>query len=137
MIIIAALVLAVGGVGLWLAFTESEVEVAQGLADEFIAGWNADDGEAVAALFTEDGYTFDPGGGTISGREALARDVASRGAGTSDYERIGPVTETDAGTFLFTIEFRWGNATYTGEIEMMVEDGLIAWMRTEDWEVQR
>ena len=56
-----------------IALPAASQETPQALGDAFIAAVEAEDAEALAALYTEDADSYGPGGGDrVSGREAIA-----------------------------------------------------------------
>ncbi len=69
--LVTVAVLVALGLGAWFlidATQETDLETATRLADEWVAGWNNNDPDAIAALFTEDGeYGFAPGPGDTGG----------------------------------------------------------------------
>jgi hypothetical protein len=131
----AAVVVIVVGVGIAFAtgvFESGADAAAERLAvatetvDAWGAAWEATDGAAAAALFTEDGVYRDPGIGTIRGRDAIMRDVNTRGVGTSRYLRTGDLVATDDGTFIYPMQFNFDGETWAGEVEVQLEGNLIA-----------
>jgi ketosteroid isomerase-like protein len=100
---LAVLVVAVIGVGIWAivaANQTDDIDVATGLVDDWIAGWNANDPEAVAAVFTEDG-TFGGDDDAVTGRDQLMSHVVAWSSTVNNVERIGDLTATETGTFTF------------------------------------
>jgi hypothetical protein len=124
---LTVLVVAVIGVGIWAvvaANQTSDIDVATDLVDDWIAGWNASDPEAIAAVFTEDAK-----------EEALAsaRDDA---ADLSNVERTGDLTASGAGTFTFPARFDWGGGSYAGVWEIELGGDLVSSIEGEWGEVE-
>ncbi len=69
--ILCAAVLAMPSTALGQDASGAETAIAE-LAEAWDAGWNAGDGTAIAALYTEDAMLLPPGSEPISGREAIA-----------------------------------------------------------------
>lgn len=85
---------------------------------DYESAWRARDADALASLFTEDGFILRPGHPPVRGREAIARAYAESGGRLHlralAYERSSPVayivggyTSTpkwpDAGTFILSL----------------------------------
>ena len=121
-VIIAALVLGAGGVGLWLAVAESDIQVAEGLADDWIAALNVGDVDTVAALYTEDGsHTW--GDGTVRGREAVGQIANS--SSPYNMERTGDLVEVGDARYKFPIEWDTQGQRWEADVEIWVDEGLI------------
>jgi hypothetical protein len=142
---VAAVVILAGvGIAFATGVFESESDpaaerlaVATEIVDAWSAAWVATDGEAVAALFTEDGVQRDPGFGRISGRDAIMRDVNSfRGSGVTRGLRTGDLVATDDGTFIYPLEFDTDGETWAGEIEVQLEGNLISRLEWLHWELK-
>lgn len=141
-----AVVVILAGVGIAYAtgVFESESDLAAerlAVATELVDAWSAAlvaaDGEAVAALFTEDGVTVDPGNGTLRGRDAIMRDVESRGPGLTGALRTGDLVATDDGTFIYPSEFDYiGTGTWAGEVEVQLEGNLISRIEWLYWDLK-
>lgn len=130
-VIVVVLVVAVVAAGAWAiveATQSDDLAVATDLADGWVAGWNADDSAAVAALFTEDG-ALDMGSGTLFGREAIADWVDSWPAGVDNFTRIGDVTKTEAGRFVFFTHWTFLDQPWEDESEMELDGDLIAHLK--------
>lgn len=108
------------------AIASIDLATATAVADAHNAGWNADDAEAVAALYAEDGFTIDPGKGIIRGPDRIAVDVETRGPGSSNGMRTGDLTVTDKNTFSFPSQFDFDGDTWAGVVELEFEGTLIA-----------
>ena len=105
------------------------------MADAHGAGWNADDGEAVAALYAEDGVARDPGKGITSGRDNIALDVEARGRSASNFLRTGDLTITGENTFAYPSQFDFEGETWAGVVELEFEGTLIARLEWLNWSV--
>ncbi len=108
------------------ALVSIDLATATAVADAHGAAWNAADGEAVAALYLEDGVSIDPGKGLISGRDRIADDVATRGQGISNGVRTGDLALTGESTFAFPSQFDFEGDTWAGVVELEFEGTLIA-----------
>ena len=103
-----------------------DLTAATAVADAYTAGWNATDGEAVAALYVEDGVSIDPGRGVVSGRDNIANDVEIIRPGVSNGAITGDLTVTDENNFAFPSQFDFDGDTWAGVVELEFEGTLIA-----------
>lgn len=103
-----------------------DLVTATAVADAYTAGWNATDGEAVAALYVEDGVSVDPGRGVVRGRDNIANDVEIIRPGVSNGARTGDLTITGENTFAFPVQFDSDGDTVAGVVELEFEGTLIA-----------
>lgn len=105
---------------------DDDLAVASGLIERWIAGWNDDDPDAIAAVFTEDGTQTVEGVHNFShaGREEIRTQTAP--VEIRDMESTGPVSMADDGTFTCPVEFRAGPYDMVAEIDFEVDDGLIS-----------
>jgi hypothetical protein len=103
-----AVVVILAGVGIAFASgafdSESDpaaerLAVATQLLDDWNDGWNTNDPEAVAAVFTEDGTFIAPDGVSASGHDELMLNCELTCPGVTDAERTGELTATGDGTF--------------------------------------
>jgi ketosteroid isomerase-like protein len=106
--------------------------VATKLADAWIAGWDAKDPEAVAAVFTEDATYVHTDGDVHSGVEAIARNV-------SEATPIAPARTTDVtrwgDSYRFEVRFGWSESTWVQDVELQLDGELasrIAWTASPD-----
>ena len=105
------------------------LSIATQVADDWIAGWNADDPEAVAALFTEDGeYTNPTGTETFTGRDEIRAHATEYREFILNGRRMGDGIVTESGGFMFRIAFDAEAKSYEGESEVELRDDLIARM---------
>jgi hypothetical protein len=135
-VLIVVVVLAAAALGTWAVIGNSNAPaaVAADLADQFLAGANASDGEAVAALFTEDGILDMQDWRMTHGHDAIAADVNYWSPYTDNWERVGDVVETEDGTFTFAARGDYsGNylgrpweGAFAGEGEIELDGDLIA-----------
>lgn len=109
---------------------DDDVAVASDLIDQWVAGWNDNDADAIAAVFTEDGTFINEGDlqNRWTGREEIRREAAALVSTVWDMESAGPVTMADDGTFRAPLEFRRRTNDFVAENEFEVEDGLISRM---------
>jgi hypothetical protein len=115
------------GVGIWAiiaANQTSDIDVATELADEWNAGWNASDPEAVVAVFTEDGTFSGVLGETAFGRDQLMSHVVTCSPDVNNGERIGDLTATQTGTFTFRLQFETDDASYDCVTEIELDGDL-------------
>jgi hypothetical protein len=106
------------------ATTADPAATAGDLVDRWIAGVNASDGEAVAALFAADGI-LDMLGRESQGRIAIAADVNRWSPNTENWERMGDVVETEAGTFTFDARGDYFDSPHTGDGEIELDGDTI------------
>ncbi len=112
-----------------------DLATATAVADAHGAGWNADDGEAVAALYAEDGVARDPGKGITSGRDNIALDVEARGRSASNFLRTGDLTISGDNTFVFPAQFDWEGDTWAGIVELEFGGTLITRLEWLNWSI--
>jgi hypothetical protein len=142
-IVVVIVVLAGIAVGIWAIIEANQADdtgdlaVATELADTWMRGWDENDAEAVRSVFTEDAVYFDDvgfaGGRTWTVEETVA-DVGFRGSVITNVSRIGELTPTDHGTFIFVAEFDAQPRRYSGSIEIELEGDLasrIEWLNLE------
>lgn len=123
-------VLAVLALGIWavVAVTgQDDLEVATERADEWVAGWNTEDPEAIAAVFTQDGVYRDPLDRGGSSRDEILTFAREHVGGVFNAQRIGEGTITESNTFVFPIGFDWHSGTdESGEIEVELDGDLVS-----------
>jgi hypothetical protein len=120
------LVLALIGVGIWAivaANQTDDIDVATDLADEWIAGWNASDPEAIVAVFTEDG-TYWIWGSVRSGRDEIRSNALYVGSITTNAARITELTSTEAGAFTFGIQWDVSARPWVSVVEIELDADL-------------
>ncbi len=108
------------------AIASVDLATATAVADAHGAGWDAGDGDAVAALYAEDGVSIDPGRGVIRGRDNIANDVEIVRPGVSNGTRTGDLTVTGENTFSFPSQFDFDGDTWAGVVELEFQGTLIA-----------
>jgi nuclear transport factor 2 (NTF2) superfamily protein len=104
-----------------------QLATAQELAVAWIDAWEANDPDAVAALFTEEA-TYTTRDGVASGRDAILIHTAGEAYAVSYADLVGSVIATDAGTYRFLQRYSVAGAPGLGEIEMRLDGPLIAEM---------
>lgn len=122
-----ALALALVAVGSWavVEVTQSDdAESAADLADKWLAAANANDGTGAGLLFTEDAILEMPHA-TSEGRDAIVSDVNYWSPVVDGWRRIGDITETEQGTFVFAAEGNF-EGPKAGEGEIVLENDLIS-----------
>ncbi len=124
---LTVLFLAVIGVGIWAiiaANQNDDIDVATDLADAWNTAWNANDPEAVAAVFTEDGTFYGVLEETAIGRDQLMSHVVTYSPDVNNGERIGDLTATQTGTFSFRLQFETDDASYDCVTEIELDGDL-------------
>jgi hypothetical protein len=124
---LSVLALALIGIGIWAIIAANQtddIDVATDLADEWNAAWNANDPEAVAAVFTEDGTFSGVSGETAIGRDRLTGHVVTFSPDVNNGERIGDVTAAEAGTFTFRLQFTIDDEPFDCRTEIELEGHL-------------
>jgi hypothetical protein len=96
------------------------------LADTWGRGWNDSDPDTVASVFTEDGEYASFMGFTDVGREEIADHVVRLGSSVQNLARVGDVSETEDGTFTWTVEALLAGNLERGVLEMELEGDLVA-----------
>ena len=96
------------------------------LADTWLRGWNDGDPDTVASVFTENGQYTSFAGFTDVGRAEIARHVPQLRSSLGNLVRVGDVSETDDGTFTWTVDFSLGGGQVRGMPEMELEGDLIS-----------
>ncbi len=132
--LIVVLALAGIAVGTWAiigANQSDDLAVATEFADTWDAAWQSRGGEALAALFTEDGVYIDPFG-SFEGRTAIRAHVATYGLFAS--AEHGEVVELDDGVFVFPVDAVWFDADWVGEVEIRLEGDLVSRAELMKWE---
>ena len=99
--------------------------VATELADTWGQGWDDNDPEAVASVFTEDGQYLSFDGNTYEGDE-IAEHVRIMGGAVTDLVRTEDLTETPEGTFTWVVETDLFDVRYRGTPEMELDGDLIS-----------
>jgi len=107
---------------------DDDLAVANDLIERWMVGWNTDDPDAIAAVFTEDGVLISEGVHEASwtGREEIRSEAAATISAFGEMESAGPVTMADDGTFRCTIKFRAGTHDMVAENEFEIDNDLIA-----------
>jgi hypothetical protein len=142
-LIVAVVLLVLGiAVGVWAANGTSEPDdlaVATELADTWCRGWDENDAEAVRSVFKDDAVYIDDVPGFTYGRtwtvEETVQDVESRGQWITNVSRVGDLTPTDQGTFIYVAEFDWEGNRYSGPIEIELDGDLasrIEWLSLDE-----
>ncbi|MEA2024091.1 MAG: SgcJ/EcaC family oxidoreductase [Actinomycetota bacterium] len=133
------LVLALVVLGIWAivqAVQPTEMEVATDLVDEWTVAWNANDPDAVAALFTEDVVYASPAR-HLEGRDNIHNFVAGMSSSVTHGEVLGEGTVLENGAVVFPMSYVFsGDETWAGEVEVTLEDGLISRFEWLHWELQ-
>lgn len=105
------------------------------LADAWIAAWDANDPEAVAAVFTEDGVHICPGGNRHEGREAIARHAEVTPPLIAP-ARVSDVTLGRDGMYVFRAKYGWDGAdTYASDVQLELDGdraSYIGWTGPEE-----
>lgn len=105
-----------------------DLETATALMDQWAAGWNNNDQDAVASVFTEDGSALYTGViySTETGRDRIRRN--SRVDDVDRLELTGDITVTEQG--LFACPFKWEahEDSFFGEIAFELDGDLISEM---------
>ena len=103
------------------------------LVDKYFAAWNADDPEAVAALYVQGGSHADPEIGEVTGRAEITADVTLRSPDTANLERTGDFILIADDTFTFPAQIDRNGETWGGvmEIETSADDWIVRteWLR--------
>lgn len=128
------LILAVATGGIVGCSEEStpDIETATRLIEEWAAGWNNDDVDALAAVFSEEA--------TYSGEgyhnfKWVGRDVIRSSAlvsAISDIAFTTPVAVSAGGVFTSAVEFLGAGDPFTADVEFEVGDDLITRMHQVD-----
>jgi hypothetical protein len=104
---------------------ESDLAETTQVVDAWVAAWEADDADAVAALFTEDGVYSEPNG-SYEGRDAIRRDALSSSRHAGNHQRTAELSSTGTGSFIFPFEFDFQGDTWIGEAEIELDGDLIS-----------
>jgi hypothetical protein len=118
---------AVVGVGIWAivaANQTNDIDIATQLMDDFNDGWNTNDPEAIAAVFTEDGTFIDAGGRSPSGQDALMLHAKVYDDRVTGVERLEELTATGSGTFTAPVKFVAGGGTWVVICEIELDGDL-------------
>lgn len=107
----------------------SRAGVATELADTWGEGWDSNDPEAVASVFTADGVYSSFNGQDYVGASENADHVERMGAAVNDLVRVGELARTPEGTCTWEIEAELAGERVRGMLEMDLEDGLISHLR--------
>lgn len=126
------LALATGGIVGCSEESTPDIETASRLIEEWAAGWNNDDVDALAAVFAEEA--------TYSGEgyhnfEWVGRDVVRTSAlvsAISDIAFTTPVAVSVDGVFTSAVEFLGAGDPFTADVEFEVGDDLITRMHQID-----
>ena len=106
-----------------------ELATATDLVDAWVAGWNAEDADRVAAVFTDDAqYTNPSGTETFSGRDEIRIHATEYREFIMNARRVGDGVATENEGFMFRIDFDAETKSYSGEIEVELRDDLVARM---------
>lgn len=124
-------VLAVAGIalGTW-AIVEAnqgdDLALATEFADTWVEAWLTSDGEAAAALFTEDAsYEMPLYEAVMEGRDNIGALVAGWGQWTAEMEH-GEVRKVEDGVFVFAVESTGQGQTWVSEMRITFEGDLVA-----------
>ena len=145
-ILVAAVVLVGMGLGAWAIVQaaqapETELETATGLVDDWLEGYNNNDPDAIAAVFTETGEYQDRWpfvrGATAHGREAI-RSLAAEPDGDriKNAERTDDGTVSDSGSYVFIVQFEVepeGTAMIS-PVEITLDGDLASRINWLEWE---
>ena len=109
----------------------NHLAIARGVVDDFIAGLNDNDPEAVAGVFTGSGvYTFGDGENVVAGRGSIEEFAADYVEEVVDARRLGDGAMSDAGTYVFPIRIEMGGESHAGDLSVQLYPGLelASWM---------
>ncbi len=116
------------GFGVWAivaADHRHDLATARQITDDWFAGWNDNDPDAVAAVFTEDGAFVDLDNGDVyTGRQAIADYAAEASWAVSEGRRVTEGVRTDTGTIVFETEFKLVGATRDEDLEVELDGEL-------------
>ena len=105
-----------GGIATWAIFEanqKSDIEIATKLVDDWHAGWNASEPEAIAAVYADDV------------REAELVEAQANATSISNVQRTSELWATDGErTFRWTAQFDLGGYTFAGEWEIELDGDL-------------
>ncbi len=109
----------------------NHLAIARGLVDDFIAGLNDNDPEALASVFTGSGvYTVGDGENVVTGRDAIEEFAADYVEDIADVRRLDDGTISDTGTYVFSIRDEVLGESHDGRLEIRLYPGLelASWM---------
>ena len=132
-------VVAIVGLSTWavVALTgRDDLQVAAQRVDEWVVGWNDDDPQAIAAIFTQDGFYLDPLDRGGSSKDEILTFAQAYVAGVWNVRRTGEGTITESGTFIFPVSFDWASGTDSGEIEVELDGDLVSRLEWLNWTVR-
>jgi hypothetical protein len=107
--------------------SESDLEAATRLLDDWVAAWNAQDADAVAAVFTEDGVYRDHHN-LAKGRDEIRAHAASmRGVVSNVWH--GEVSSLEDGVYVSPAGFDFPGGADAGNVEIRLDGHLIVDMQ--------
>jgi hypothetical protein len=101
------------------------------LVDKYFAAWNADDPEAVEALYVQGGRHADPEIGEVTGRAEIKADVTQRSPDIANLERTGDFILIADDTFTFPAQIDRNGETWLGVVE--IETSADNWVVRTEW----
>lgn len=134
MLVVLALAAIAGGIlAIWAYQSDGsdDQSVATELADTWLRGWDENDAEAIRSVFTANAvYYRDPAhpGSRMMTIDELVRDVGATSSRVTNVSRVGELTATDRGTFIFVAEFDGDGIRYSAEAEIELDGDLISRM---------
>ena len=96
------------------------------LAEAWMQGWSLDDPSAVVSVFTEDGRYVTILGDEQKGREEIGGYAAGHVWAINDVVRVGDLSETDDGTFVWVAEAVVSGVPHRGTLSMELDGDLIS-----------
>ena len=102
------------------------IETATQRVDEWVEGWNAEDPDAIVAIFTDDATYRDPYGRGGSDKDEIATFAQAWVGSAFNVRRTGSGIATEEGTFVFPVSFDWSGGTDAGEVEVELDGDLVS-----------
>jgi hypothetical protein len=110
---------------------DTDLATATELIDAWVKGWNTDDPDAVAAVFTENAVNQD-NHGQRTGRPAIRQHAEYYVEIMQEMRRTGEGRATEDGTYVFPVSFDYdfgnaqGSGTDAGEVEVELAGGFLS-----------
>lgn len=124
---LAIVVVVAAAIGAWAVIDANQTdgpEIATNFADVEDIAWMTADGDALAALFTEDGVYVTDTGVEYKGRDAISALVNVRGFMTE--RQHGDITEIGDGVYTYPVELVHTGTPFTLEMRITIEGDLVS-----------